>query len=131
GAPSPALWLEQGLVTGLLVLVLYAGALRFDLAMVPLAVGTVSALGLIRAALRQGHLAALPGCLLGAALTFLVAWWWTSALRGPPPARLRRPPAHAAPPRTPVPPDAARQPPNDSSPGGSRCAARGIAARAQ
>ena len=85
GAPSPALWLEQGLVTGLLVLVLYAGALRFDLAMVPLAVGTVSALGLIRAALRQGHPAALPGCLLGAALTLLVAWWWTSALRGPSP----------------------------------------------
>ena len=91
GAPSPALWLEQGLVTGLLVLVLYAGALRFDLAMVPLAVGTVSALGLIRAALRQGHPAALPGCLLGAALTFLVAWWWTSALRGPSPEPVASP----------------------------------------
>jgi len=91
GAPSPALWLEQGLVTGLLVLVLYAGALRFDLAMVPLAVGTVSALGLIRAALRQGHPAALPGCLLGAALTLLVAWWWTSALRGPSPEPVASP----------------------------------------
>jgi hypothetical protein len=84
GVPSPGHiggWALAGaLVAGVLTLA-YVTALRFDLTLVPVALGTMMAAGTILKALRGPFPGALAGSLLAAILTGLLAYWWLERLR--------------------------------------------------
>ena len=80
--PDPASWLLQAMLTGVLLLAMYVWALRFDLTLIPFAVGTLMGLGLLRAAYQRAYPGAFSSCLIGAALVILVGWRLSLALRG-------------------------------------------------
>jgi membrane protease YdiL (CAAX protease family) len=67
--------LAVGLVTA------YATVLRFDLTMVPIALGTMIAIGALFRAAERPYPGAVFGIAIGAALAFLLGWWWFKALR--------------------------------------------------
>jgi hypothetical protein len=84
GAPAGAglgRWATSGLVTAIALLAVYVTLLRFDLTMVPLAVGTMAAVGAIAQGAQRPFPGALAGALIGAPVLMLVAWWWFRALR--------------------------------------------------
>jgi hypothetical protein len=74
-------WLMAGLVTAAGFAVVYLTLLRYDLTMVPVALGTMAMV----AALARGMEGAFPGVLIGsiaaAFLAVAIAWWWFRALR--------------------------------------------------
>jgi hypothetical protein len=67
--------LAVGLITA------YATVLRFDLTMVPIALGTMIAIGAIFRAAERPYPGAVFGIVAGAALALLLGWWWFKALR--------------------------------------------------
>jgi hypothetical protein len=68
------------LIAGALTLA-YVTVLRFDLTLVPVALGTMMAAGAILRGLQRPFPGALPGSLLAAVLTALLAYWWLQRLR--------------------------------------------------
>jgi membrane protease YdiL (CAAX protease family) len=74
-------WVLAGLVTAAGFAVVYLRLLRYDLTMVPVALGTMAMV----AALARGMERAFPGALIGsivaAILSVALAWWWFRALR--------------------------------------------------
>jgi len=74
-------WLGAGLVMAVGLLIAYATALRADLSMVPIGLGTM----MVVSALGRGFQRPFPGALVGSVvasiLIGLVAWWWFRALR--------------------------------------------------
>jgi len=77
GTPqTPLLWLAQAVISGALFLALYALALHLDLSVMPVLVGTMLILGLLRSAFRASYPGALVGSLLAVLVVAVLAWWW-------------------------------------------------------
>lgn len=74
-------WLLGGLVLAAALLVTYTRLLRFDLTMVPIALGTLAIVITLARGVERAHPAALSGSVIGALLAGGVAWWWFRALR--------------------------------------------------
>jgi hypothetical protein len=84
GAPAGsqvAGWAAAGLVLAAGLLAAYATVLRADLTMVPIALGTMMAIGAVTRGAPRPFPGALPGALVAAVLTALLAWWLFRALR--------------------------------------------------
>ena len=89
GAPAGAElagWAEAGIVLAVGLLAAYATVLRADLTMVPIALGTMMAIGVLTRGAQRPFPGALPGALVAALLTALIAWWLFRALRRSRPA---------------------------------------------
>ena len=67
-------------LSGTLILA-YVTGLRFDLSMVPLAAGTMTAVGALARAAARAYPGALAGSVIGAALAFAIGWWCFAAVR--------------------------------------------------
>ena len=80
-ANTPMLWLEQALISGAVVLAAYVLVFRYDLTLVPVAIGTVSALGMLRTVQLAAYPGAVAGGLVGAVVALLVALVWRRAMR--------------------------------------------------
>jgi Type II CAAX prenyl endopeptidase Rce1-like len=74
-------WLIAIAALGAALIVGYVTVLRFDLSMVPLAVGTMTAAGALARGAGRAHPGALAGAMVGALLAFAIGWWWFSAFR--------------------------------------------------
>jgi hypothetical protein len=74
-------WALAGGVTAVALVVAYATLLRFDLTLVPIALGTMMAVGALVQGASRPFPGALPGGILAAILTALLAYWWLKALR--------------------------------------------------
>jgi hypothetical protein len=74
-------WAGAGAVLAVGLLATYTTVLRADLTMVPIALGTMIALGALTRGAQRPFPGALPGSLVAAALTALLAWWLFRALR--------------------------------------------------
>jgi len=84
GAPAGsqlAGWAAAGLVLAVGLLAAYATVLRADLTMVPIALGTMMAIGALAQGAQRAFPGAFPGALMAAVLTALLAWWCFRALR--------------------------------------------------
>jgi hypothetical protein len=80
--PNAGVWAIQVALAGLLFLSLYVLILRYEPSMIPLALVALTLLGQLRVAVLGAHPAALPGALIGAALSAAAAWAWWRAMRG-------------------------------------------------
>ena len=76
-----ARWLVGGLVTAVALPVVYITLMRFDLSMVPLTVGTMTAIGTLAQGMRRAYPGALAGAVAGALLAVALGWWCFRALR--------------------------------------------------
>lgn len=74
-------WLTAAAAIAAALIVAYAGVLRFDLTMVPLALGTMTALSTLVRGAERAYPGALVGAFAGAALSWALGWWWFTALR--------------------------------------------------
>ncbi|HMC77399.1 MAG TPA: hypothetical protein VKH34_09705 [Vicinamibacterales bacterium] len=74
-------WALAGVLIAAALAGAYATVLRFDLTLVPVALGTMMAAGTILQALQRPFPGALAGSLLAAILTGLLAYWWLERLR--------------------------------------------------
>jgi len=63
------------------LVVLSGGLLRFDLTLIPVALGTLIAIGVLGRGLERAFPGALPGSVAAAALVVVVSLWWFRALR--------------------------------------------------
>jgi hypothetical protein len=79
---TTALWFGQALVSGLVLVAIYALALRHDLSLAPVAVGTLLALGQLRAAIWGAYPGATAGALLGFVAVIAVTVLSVRMLRG-------------------------------------------------
>jgi len=70
-----------GVLTAVALAAAYATLLRFDLTLVTVALGTMTAVGAIARGLQRPFPGALPGSILAAILAALLAYWWLKALR--------------------------------------------------
>jgi hypothetical protein len=82
GVESLALWVVAGVATGLVLLVVWIAAVRFQPAVIPLAVAATAA----AAAVRQAAVGPFPGAVIGsllgaAAVVALAVWWYGRLLR--------------------------------------------------
>jgi hypothetical protein len=77
-------WLLAGVATGLFLLAGYIFVMRFELALVPTAVGFMVILGVLRNGFHQAHPTALPGAVVAAVLVAALSIFWTSRLIAPP-----------------------------------------------
>ena len=68
-------WLIAIAALGAALIVAYVTVLRFDLSMVPLAVGTMTAAGALARGAGRAYPGALAGAVLGALLAFAIGWW--------------------------------------------------------
>jgi membrane protease YdiL (CAAX protease family) len=75
-------WLASGLVMGVILLGAYLFVFRFHLALVPLAMGVMTVLGVLKQGIYQSIPAALPGALIAIALIGLFAFYWFKKLAG-------------------------------------------------
>ena len=82
-AATPAMWFAQGAISGVVLVALYALALRFDLTLLPVLLATMAGLTAIRAGLYEAHGAALVGSIAGVLLVAAIANQWLAALRRP------------------------------------------------
>jgi hypothetical protein len=85
GAPagSPlAGWIAAGLLLAAGLLVAYTTLLRADLTLIPIALGTLMAIGVLIRGAERAFPGALPGAIAAAVLTAALAWWLFRALRG-------------------------------------------------
>ncbi len=80
GGPMTA-WLIAALVTGAAVSGIYAGLLRLDLSMIPLALGASGALGALARGWPRPFPGALPASFSAAVLVFALGWLWFRVLR--------------------------------------------------
>ena len=74
-------WLIAALVTGAAVSGIYAGLLRLDLSMIPLALGASGALGALARGWPRPFPGALPASFSAAVLVFALGWLWFRVLR--------------------------------------------------
>jgi len=74
-------WLLAGAVTAVGFVVASTTALRFDLTMVPLALGTMAVVGTLGRAAQRAFPGALAGSVVGALVAALIAWWLFRLLR--------------------------------------------------
>jgi hypothetical protein len=74
-------WVLGGLVTAVAFPILFATLMRFDMSMVPLAAGTMIAVGALAQGMRRAYPGALTGSLAGAVLAVAIGWWCFSRLR--------------------------------------------------
>jgi hypothetical protein len=74
-------WLLAGAVTALGFVVASITALRFDLTMVPLALGAMTVVGALGRAAQRAFPGALAGSVVGALVAALIAWWLFRLLR--------------------------------------------------
>ena len=84
GAPAGSQmmgWAMAGVLLGIGLLASYATVLRADLTMIPIALGTLVAIGTLGRGAQRPFPGALPGALAAAVLTALLAWWLFRALR--------------------------------------------------
>src|SRR5258708_30254720 len=72
--------LAGALIAGSLV-VAYATLLRFDITLVPVALGTMMAVGAVARGVQRPFPGALLGSIVAAVLIGLLAYWWLKALR--------------------------------------------------
>jgi hypothetical protein len=80
GVESIPLWLLEGLLTGLVLLVVWVLALRHHPALVPLVTATGAVLGALRAAVIGAYPGATAGSLIGAVLVLGASVWWFKRL---------------------------------------------------
>jgi hypothetical protein len=74
-------WLLAGLLTAAGVLVLYLTLLRADLTIVPIGLGTVTAVATLARGSQRPFSGAFAASTVAAVLVVLVAWWWFRSLR--------------------------------------------------
>ena len=58
----------------------YVTLVRFDLTMVPMALGTMAAVEALARGAQRPFPGALVGSVVAAVVTLLVGWWWSRAL---------------------------------------------------
>jgi hypothetical protein len=84
GVPSSghaAGWALAGALIAFALAAAYATLLRFDITLVPIALGTMMAVGILSRGIQRPFPGALPGSIAAAILIGLVAYWWLNALR--------------------------------------------------
>ena len=74
-------WLMGMAAISAALILTYVTVLRFDLSMVPLAVGTMTAAGALARGVGRAYPGALAGAVVGALAALAIGWWWFSALR--------------------------------------------------
>ncbi|MEO7275930.1 MAG: type II CAAX endopeptidase family protein [Vicinamibacterales bacterium] len=74
-------WLLAAAVTGAALAGLYSGLLRFDLSMIPLALGASGAIGALARGWQRPFPGALPASLVAAIVVFALGWLWFRVLR--------------------------------------------------
>jgi hypothetical protein len=74
-------WLLGALAMAIALIATYVTVLRYDLSMVPLAVGTMTAAGALARAAERAYPGALAGGLAGAGVALVLGWWWFTAMR--------------------------------------------------
>jgi membrane protease YdiL (CAAX protease family) len=74
-------WALAALAITAALIVAYVSVLRFDLTMVPLALGTMTAVGALVRGAERPYPGAMIGIAAGAALAWLLGWWWFTLLR--------------------------------------------------
>ena len=74
-------WLMGMAAIAAALVLTYVTVLRFDLSMVPLAVGTMTAAGALVRGVGRAYPGALAGAVVGAMAALAIGWWWFSALR--------------------------------------------------
>jgi hypothetical protein len=74
-------WLMAMAALGATLILAYVTVLRFDLSMVPLAVGTMTAVGALARGAGRPYPGALTGSVIGAAVGFALGWWCFAAVR--------------------------------------------------
>jgi hypothetical protein len=74
-------WLLAGLVLAIALPIVSLCVLRFDLTMVPIALGTMMVVAALKAGVEREFPGALPGSLIAAALIVLTTWWVFQSLR--------------------------------------------------
>ncbi len=74
-------WLMAGTVSAVALAAAYAMLLRFDLTMIPLALGTMSAIAVLAKGMDRAFPGELAGSMVAAVLIAIAAWWWFGALR--------------------------------------------------
>ena len=82
GVESIPLWLLRGLVTGLVLWLVWALVLRHHPALVPLVTATGAVLATLRDAVLGAFPGAMAGSLIGAVLVPVLALWWFRRLGG-------------------------------------------------
>jgi len=80
GVHELAVWLITGLATGLVLWLSYMLVLRRQPALVPVAVGTMAALSLLREASLAAYPEAPPGLALAIAALCVSSVWWSARL---------------------------------------------------
>lgn len=80
GVEHIAAWLIGGSILGVVLLILYMCAIRFDRSLIPIATGTF----VILVTVQQGILNPYPGAIIGLLLSIAIiapfAWWWSNIL---------------------------------------------------
>jgi hypothetical protein len=74
-------WALSGLVAGALLFAAWLYVVRFDLSVVPPAMGTMLVLSLVREGMYQAYPGATLGATLGVVVTVAMTWWWFAELR--------------------------------------------------
>jgi hypothetical protein len=74
-------WAAAGVIVAVALTITYMTLLRFDLTLIPLALGTMIGAGVIARGAHGAYPGALPGSIAGALLLGVVAWFWFRALR--------------------------------------------------
>jgi len=74
-------WAVAGGLLAAALIVVYATLLRFDITLVPVALGTMMAAGALVRGAQRPFPGALPGAIRAAFLIALLAYWWLKALR--------------------------------------------------
>jgi hypothetical protein len=73
-------WLAAGFLTAAGLVIGYVALLRFDLTIVPVAIGTMAAVQALARGARRPFPGALAGSIIAALVILLVGWWWSRAL---------------------------------------------------
>jgi hypothetical protein len=73
--------LFAGLVVALLLISSYIGLVRFELSIIPIAVGWYQALNVIEDAVQRAYAAVLPGAILAVLLMIWISILWSGKLR--------------------------------------------------
>jgi hypothetical protein len=77
---SVPFWLLSGMIGGVVVLLAYLLAFRYEPALIPPAVGSIAILGALRQAMVNAHPAAIPGAALGLLIVAAISVYWSRRL---------------------------------------------------